>query len=332
MARLEPVGFTDLPGWREDDPAGALSAFRHGCARGTSTGLRAACAAAARHDGAPRAFFETHFRPYRVDPGGGRRGFLTGYFEPEIAGARRPGAAFSAPLYRRPADLGARVPYPTRAEIEAGALAGRGLELVYLADRIEAFFVHVQGSARVRLDDGAVMRVGFDGKNGHPYVAIGRVLIEAGEIAPEEMTAARLRAWLKANPERADAVMRRNPSFIFFREIRGHDASLGPLGAQGVGLTPLRSLAVDRAFHAYGTPVWITAELPGEDGAPTAFRRLMIAQDTGSAITGAARGDIFFGSGAAAGELAGRIRHAGDFHVLLPRGAPLPAWAGGAAR
>lgn len=344
MARLEPVAFADLPGWRDDRHEEALAAFRRGCARMAGAAWRAACAGAAAHEGDARGFFESRFVPHRVVADGDGRGFLTGYYEPELAGARAPGAGFAAPLYARPDDLVALdgtspragldpaltaarataeglAPYPTRAEIEAGALAGRGLELVYLADRIEAFFVHVQGSVRVRLAGGGVVRLGYAGRNGHPYVSIGRRLIEDGIIAREEMTATRLRAWLKDNPDRADAVMRENPSFIFFRELDGLDPALGPPGAQGVPLTPLRSLAVDPAFHAYGTPVWLAAELPGADGRPAAFRRLMIAQDTGSAIRGPARGDIFFGSGDAAGERAGRIRHAGDVFVLLPAGA-----------
>ena len=369
MARLTPVSFSDLAGWAEDRHEEALSAFALSCARllapasAGATGrdgeaLRAwnsICKRALRPDALlqrahARRFFETNFSPHRVSLPDKARGFLTGYFEPEVEGSLEKGAEFATPLYRRPDDLvtlkrgetrrglapglsaarrgkGGFEPYPTRAEIEAGALSGRGLELVYLRDPIDAFFVHVQGSARVRLPDGEVLRVGFAAKNGHPYTSIGKVLIDRGLMSAEEMTAERLRRWLAAHPDQARDVMNQNRSFIFFRNITVPDPTLGPIGAAGVQLTPRRSLAVDPAFHSFATPVWIGAELPAANGRLEPFRRLMIAQDAGSAITGAARGDIFFGSGAAAGARAGRVRHSGDFVVLLAKDLPLPDWA-----
>lgn len=367
MAQLTPESFSDLPGWTGDRHQEALSAFALSCVRLLAPGSggavgkkgrslqawRSICKNALSPDAllsraAARRFFETNFSLYRVTLPGKARGFLTGYYEPEVEGSLERSASFSVPLYRRPDDLvtlkasqahgglsavrrgkDGFEPYSTRAEIEAGALAGRGLELVYLRDPVEAFFVHVQGSVRVRLQDGRLMRVGFAAKNGHPYSSIGKVLIERGALSAAEMNSKRLRQWLAANPKEARGVMDTNRSFIFFRTLAVADPTLGPIGAGGVQLTPLRSIAVDQAFHTYGTPIWIDAELPGAKGGVRPFRRLMIAQDTGSAITGAARADIFFGSGEAAGARAGVIRHKGDFAVLLPKGVPLPEWAAG---
>ena len=352
-ASAEPVRFADVPGWAADDHAAALVAFRAGCRAAVGrkrartavavdpAAFRRACAAAtglpASADAATaRRFFETEFRPVRVTSDG----FLTGYFEPEVAGALAPGGPYRTPLYRRPPDLvdlkkgtgalaghsharrdaaGRLSAFDDRAAIEAGALSGRGLELVWLADPVDAFFVHVQGSARVRLPDGRVLRVGYDGKNGHPYTAIGRVLIDRGEIAREDMTADRLAAWLKAHPAEAGALMAQNRSFVFFRPL-DRPANEGPVGALGVPLIAGRSLAVDPSVQPYGLPVFVVADLPlGLGGALAPFRRLMAAHDTGSAIKGAGRGDIFVGAGDAAGTVAGRLRHPAEVFVLVPR-------------
>jgi membrane-bound lytic murein transglycosylase A len=354
-ASAEPVRFADIPGWAADDHAAALAAFRAGCPaalarKRTKTtvavdaaAFRRACAAAAalpaRPDAATaRQFFESAFAPVRVSDDG----FLTGYFEPEVAGALAPGGPYRTPLYRRPPDLvdlksgtgalagfsharrdaaGRLSAFDDRAAIEAGALAGRDLELAWLADPVDAFFVHVQGSARVRLPDGRVLRVGYDGKNGHPYTAIGRILIDRGEIAREEMTADRLAAWLRAHPDEAGALMAENRSFVFFRALE-RPANEGPIGALGMPLIAGRSLAVDPSVQPYGVPVFVAAELPiGPGGALAPFRRLMAAHDTGSAIKGAGRGDIFVGAGDAAGAVAGRLRHPAAVFVLVPRGA-----------
>lgn len=210
-------------------------------------------------------------------------------------------------------------PFFTRREIDNGALAGRGLELVYLESPIDAFFAHVQGSARIRLAEGGVMRVGFAAKNGHPYTAIGKVLVDAGEIALKDVSMQTIRAWLSANPDRADQVMWQNDSYIFFREVTEVDEDLGPVGAAQVPLTPGRSLAVDKAIHAYGLPVWVETTAPsGPNGAREPFRRLMVTQDTGSAIIGAVRGDVFWGSGDRAGEIAGLMKDPGRMYVLVP--------------
>ena len=354
--RLEPVAYDELAGWREDDHRAAFLAFRRGAAilasdppktrtLGVDSGALAARlgkAAAMPADIAradARAFFEAEFEPFVVPATGG--GFFTGYYEPIVAGSLTPTQGFTVPLYRPPEDLieidpeapppgierGSRfarrtsaglAAYPDRAAIEAGFLKGRGLEIVYLADPVDAFFIHIQGAARIVLPDGTAMRVTYAAKSGHPYTPIGRVLIEMGALPKGGATMQTIRAWLAENPAQAAFVMAKNCSFIFFREAPVEDSGLGPIAAAKVPLTPGRSLAVDRLIHSFHVPVWIETKLPG--GAGDVFNRLMIAQDTGSAIVGAARGDIFFGSGDEAGEVAGAMAAAGRFVALVPRG------------
>jgi membrane-bound lytic murein transglycosylase A len=334
---LNPVSFAELEGWGGDDHAAALKALQRSCRK--SANPDAACAAAlAIADGAgraaARAFFEAHYTPH-IFEGGGGEGFVTGYYEPELSGSRKRSGAFQVPVYGRPDDLitlasdterarfndritgmrqtaDGQVPYFTRAEIDEGALEGRGLEVLYLDDPVELFFMQVQGSGRVRLADGTSVRLGFAAKNGHPYSSIGKLLVERGEGRPEDMTMAGVKAWLRADPMRGRALMHENRSYVFFRELEGE----GPIGAADVALTPGRSLAVDPEYVALGLPVFVTAELETPEGQP--FRRLMIAQDVGSAIRGKERGDIFWGSGDAAGEIAGRTRHKARFVLLLP--------------
>jgi len=307
-------------------------------------GLVAACTEAGRlaQEGNvdARAFFERHFTPNAVRHAGAA-GLVTGYYEPLLEGSRTPQAEFRTPLYKRPPDLVNLIdetdrasvgraltharktdkgyePYATRAAIEQGALQGRNLELLYLADPVEAFFLHIQGSGRVKLTDGSMIRVHYDGKNGHPYSSIGRYLIDKGLFAADKMSMGALKRWLKADPERAKQVMWQNASFVFFRELAGSEAR-APMGAMQAPLTAGRSLAVDPAYHALGLPVFVTAaDMRHVDRATGAFRRLMIAQDVGSAIKGPERGDIFFGSGRAAGRLAGATKHPARFVVLLP--------------
>ncbi|MCB1501815.1 MAG: MltA domain-containing protein [Bauldia sp.] len=350
---LTPVGFDAIPGWADDDHAAALAAFRRGAAalsahppkrRALGLDPAALAAAIARADALPadvggtaaRAFFEAHFRPVEVVPADGRA-FFTGYFEPVVAASRRRSAAYPVPLYAPPDDLvevdpdhpppgveaGYRFarrtddgyePYVDRGAIEAGALAGRGLEIAWLADPIDAFFIHVQGAARLRLAEGGEMRVTYAAKTGHPYTAIGRELVTMGALPPGGATMRTIRAWLAAHPDEAPALRARNRSFIFFREAPVEDPALGPVAAAKVPLSPGRSLAVDRLVHSFGVPVFVAATLP--DGA--SWRRLMVAQDTGSAIVGAARGDIFLGSGDAAGEIAGALQSRGRFILLWP--------------
>ena len=362
-AALEPVPFAELEGWSSDDHAAAFAAFRVSCraiAEG-SPALRAAAApppafipicrralevSAWSDAAATRAFFEQHFEPMRVRPHNGQ-GFLTGYFEPEIAGARAPSSDFNAPVLARPDDLvtlgpgdergnldpalaAARrtpaglEPFPDRAAILDGALAGQGLERLYLRDRVELFIVQVQGSARVRLDDGRLMRLTYSGRNGHPYTSIGRILIDEGRIAAADMSLEILMDWLRAHPAEADAVMRRNRSYVFFEVSESIDPARGPIGGAGVPLTPGRSLAVDRSLWAYGLPVFVGADIATLGQSAGRLRRLTVAQDTGSAIVGPARADFFWGSGTEAGRLAGLTRHRLDFVVLWPKQGPVP--------
>jgi len=279
----------------------------------------------------------------RISRLGEAQGFLTGYFEPIVQGSRFPNPEFHVPLYRRPRDLVANglkqgadnfpnkgvavgrlnekneiVPYHDRGAIEEGALDGQGLEICWLKDPFEALSISIQGSARVILEDGTPLRVNYDAHNGYPYTAVGRVLIERNLVPREEMSMQRIRDWMAANRDEAPKLRATNRSYIFFR-ITGLSNDGEPAGAQGVPLTPLRSIAVDK-IHVYGTPFFIDASLPIESAKPvTPFRRLMIAQDTGSAIVGPARADLYWGAGDDAGRIAGRIRHPGRFVMLLPR-------------
>jgi membrane-bound lytic murein transglycosylase A len=360
-ATAQPLAYEAIEGFAADDHAAAFATFLVSCRAllDSTAPLRAGlppppaladvCAQALDHGpldaGASRAFFERHFAPWRI-AGESGRAFYTGYFEPEVEGSLTRGGRYQTPVFDRPPDLvtfpqgevpegfegyaaarrsadGSLSIYPDRTEIEEGALAGLGLEHLYLADPVDLFFVQVQGSGRVRLPDGSVVRLAYSGRNGHPYTAIGRVVADRYDIPRSEMTMQRLRAFLAEDSERARAIMRENKSYVFFRIARELDPTLGPIGGEGVPLTPLRSLAVDRTLWPYGLPVFVGADLPtGPDGALEPFRRLMIAQDTGSAIVGPARADIFFGPGAAAGAIAGAVRHPGSFIVLWPKAAP----------
>ncbi|MDF1791980.1 MAG: MltA domain-containing protein [Thalassobaculaceae bacterium] len=351
---LSEAGFADLPGWSDDDVAAALPAMRRSCSRmlrgddarmigpdsrfGTVAEWRPVCEAlAVAVEGdtpAARAFFEKRFAVWTASDGASDDDLFTGYYEPELRGARQPDATYDVPIYPRPSDLvlvdlgdfresmkGERIagrlegfrlkPYDSRADIEAGSLVGKVEPIMWLADPIDSFFLHIQGSGLIRLADGTRTRVGYDGHNGHIYFPIGRYLIGAGHVPKEEMSMQAIRAWLDANPDQMDAVMNRNPSYIFFRELKGD----GPIGAQGVALTAGRSLAVDRTKHALGVPIWVDIDY-GEGG----LRRLMVAQDTGGAIRGPVRGDFFWGSGDAAGEKAGAMAAKGRMWLLLPVG------------
>lgn len=302
---------------------------------------------AAANDAAARAFFEQWFTPYAAANNDNRRGLFTGYYEVELAGSRTPDAAYPVPLYRRPPDLvevnlgdfaerwrgertagrvinGRLKPYDDRAGIEGGALRDKGLELLWLQDPIATFFLHIQGSGRVRLPDGTETRVGYAAQNGHKYVAIGKELIDRGELAREQVSLQSIRAWLKANPDKASDLMNRNPSFVFFQELKGE----GPNGAQNVALTPGRSLAVDSKFLPYGVPVWLDAEDPlanESQNGQARLRRLLIAQDTGGAIRGPVRGDVFWGHGEEAELRAGVMKSAGEYYILLPKTVAAPA-------
>ncbi|MGH6866254.1 MAG: murein transglycosylase A [Methyloceanibacter sp.] len=339
---LAPVSFAALDGWAEDDHAAAFRAFVRSCRKAGATDPAGAVAMALGSvtRETARVFFESHFTLHAIDTAG-EPGFVTGYYEPEVQGAREQDEQFSVPVYGCPAGLieltpdhlraqfndrvtamresGAeRVPYFTRAEIDAGALAGRELELLYLDDPVELFYMQVQGSGLVRLCDGSSVRVAYVCKNGHPYTSIGRLLIERGELPADGIDMTAVKAWLHADPARGRRLMAENKSYVFFRLLDEDEGRDGPLGAQGAALTPGRSLAVDAAYHRLGLPVFVTAPgLATPEGAP--FRRLMVAQDVGSAIRGPMRGDIFWGSGDAAGAIAGRTRHEARFHVFVPK-------------
>ena len=305
---------------------------------------RTAEASVPLNDAAAREFFEQNFRPIRISKLGKTDGFLTGYYEPIIEGSRVPTAEFHAPLYRRPPNLVASgwrklgdafpsrgvkvgrrvgrrfiVPYYTRAEIEDGALNGWHLEICYLRSEADVLFAQIEGSARIRLEDGSILRVNYDSYNGWPYTPVGRALLDRGIMTAKEMSMQRIRQWMAANPDEAKEIRRQNNSYVFFRvaDLANEEE---PMGAEGVPLVPGRSIAVDRLLHAYGTPFFIEADLPiANSRVATKFRRLVVAQDTGSAIVGPARADIYFGAGDEAAAIAGRIKNSGRFFMLLPR-------------
>ncbi len=357
-ARLEPVAAADLAGFPGPDPAAALDAFRRVCAAppatiapaatGSAEDLAAACAeAAATPPEGAGAFFAQRFSAYRIvrppEAAGGperAKGFLTGYFEPELAGALEPGPGYTAAVLARPDDLvilepgetrpgldpalraGRAVasglePYPDRAAIEDGALGGRARPLLWLRDGVDLLVLQVQGSGRVRLPDGRAVRVLYDGRNGRPYTAVAKLIVQEGHLPLEGLTLARWTAWLRANPETARRLIRANASYIFFRLAPVEDPALGPVGAAGAPLSPGRSIAVDAGLWRYGLPFWLEGRLPGAGAEETG--RLVVAADTGSAIVGPARGDLYLGTGARAGAAAGDLRDAVGFVVLLPK-------------
>lgn len=328
--------FAKLPDDREVGPDGRL---------GRASDWKDVCRDAATvHDEAQmRVFIETRFQPVSILNNDQPTGLFTGYYEPQLRGSLQRDATYTVPLYGVPddlvmADLGAfrpslrgvriagRVvghrlrPAETRTEIERGAIDGKAVPLVWVDDPVDAFFLHIQGSGRVQLADGGTIRVGYAGQNGHAYAAIGKYMIEMGALTQSEVSMQTIRAWLDTNPDRVAEVFATNPSYIFFRKLDVSDPELGPPGAQGLPLTPGRSLAVDRRFHGLGIPVWLDASAPtGPDGAGELFRRLLVTQDTGGAITGPVRGDIFWGFGPRAAEIAGRMKHEGRMFLLLPR-------------
>lgn len=312
-ARSLALRFTDLDDWALDDHQAALCVFVATCDLIRDPGWQVACAAAPgamrTSDGA-RQFFETYFRPTAI---GAQPALFTGYYEPDLVGSAARTPRFAWPIYRMPPELVPGQVWYGRAEIEdLGLLHGRGLELAWLDDPVEVFFLMVQGSGRVRLQDGNVMRVGYAGKNGRAYVSIGQKLVQRGVFSDADVSAGSVHDWIRANPRAGAALMRENPSYVFFREIKGLPDDVGPIGTMTRPLTPMRSVAVDPAVTPMGAPVWIE-----KDGARP-IRQLMVAQDTGSAIRGPQRADIFFGTGWAAGEAAGLIKDSGRMVVLLP--------------
>lgn len=353
---LRPVAFSDCPGWDRDDQSAAFAAFRRSADyaacqiyKSGSLGIRfealAPIFSAARALDNPdraeaRAFFEQNFLPCRIVPDQGN-GFVTAFYEPEIEASLQADDQFNVPFLRQPDDLvkvtdenrpmsldpsfafarrteSGLVEYDDRRTIEQGSLAGHGLEIAFVADRVDAFFAHVQGAARLKLRDGGLLRITYAAKSGHPFTGIGRILLANGEIPASEISMQTIRRWLAGHPDRADDLIWQNRSYIFFREAPVDDPDAGPIAAAKVRLTAGRSLAVDRLLHTFGTPIHVSAPtVTVFDGEP--FERLMIAQDTGTAIVGPARGDLFAGSGDAAGDLAGGVKDDADFYVLVPR-------------
>ncbi len=357
-SQYAPVGWADIAGWSEDDHLLPYKAFRTSCRpiaaqrkppaepKALGTSLRDPCRVARALDiddrARAKAFFERHFLPLRISRLGEAEGFVTGYYEPIIDGSRTQTEVYTVPVYRRPSNLFVRgtnqnsaglpnkgevfrkigrrklVPYYDRAQIEDGAIAGRGLEIVWLKNQTDLLFTQIQGSARVRLEDGSTVRINYDAHNGFSYTPVGRILIERNIIPKDQMSMQKIREWMEQNPDGANELRRQNRSYVFFREVNLSDKD-EPSGAQGVPLTAGRSIAVDKALHVYGTPFFIEGDLPiDSEQSKTPFRRLMIAQDTGSAIVGPARADLYFGAGAEAGKISGRFRHNARFVILVP--------------
>ncbi len=304
------LSFDDLNGWAADDHQAALDVFLNTCGDMRDPQWEVLCDFA-RTGPEPRGFFEKFFRPVLIEDG--EPMLFTGYFEPELPGSRVRGDAYQHPIYAVPDDLVLGKPYFTRREIEEEQpLAGKGLELAWLTDPVDLFFLQVQGSGRISLPDGTMMRVGYGGKNGRNYSSVGMALVDRGEFEPHQVSAAVIRNWVRKNRAEGRALLWENESYVFFREVSEVPAELGPLGAMNRSITPHRSIAVDPAFVTLGSPVWIEKE-----GAEP-INRLMVAQDTGSAIKGAQRADIFFGTGDDAGRAAGRIKDGGRMVVLMP--------------
>ncbi|MBB5721304.1 membrane-bound lytic murein transglycosylase A [Loktanella ponticola] len=304
------LGFDDLNGWAADDHQAALSTFLNTCGDINDPEWANLCALAADATDA-RAFFELFFQPVLIEDG--EPMLFTGYFEPELRGSLTQSEEYQHPIHAVPDDLIVGQPYATRRELQEGdLLAGRGLEIAWLADPVDLFFLQVQGSGRVKLPDGNSIRVGYGGKNGREYSSVGLELVNRGTFESHQVSADVIRNWVNENPDEGRELLWVNDSYVFFREVSEVPADLGPLGAMNRSITTMRSIAVDPSITKLGAPVWIEKE--GADP----LNRLMIAQDTGSAIKGAQRADIFFGTGDQAGLDAGRIKDAGRIVVLLP--------------
>jgi len=348
-AHMRRGNWTELPGWRDDDPAAAWDALLASCGPlKTQEAWRTVCASALS---APRPdrerarrFFELNFIPYQLlQADGGTDGLATGYYEPLLRGSRKPTARYRYPIYGAPEDLisidlpafgvesresrlrgrldGKRVlPYFDRAQIESGTAPLRGREIAWVDDPVELFFLQIQGSGRLDLEGGGVMRVGFADHNGHPYRSIGRLLIDRGELPAERASMQGIKAWAQQNPDKLREVLDYNPRYIFFRELPPGIG--GPLGALGVPLTARRSIAVDPRFVPLGAPVFLATTWPLSS---KPLNQLMLAQDTGTAIRGAVRADFFWGYGDDAGREAGRMKQSLRMWVLLPQGHPVTA-------
>ncbi|ANT60266.1 murein transglycosylase [Salipiger sp. CCB-MM3] len=315
----EILSFGDLDGWATDDHSAALSVFLNTCGDMNDPDWGSLCALARDTDDA-RGFFELLFRPVLISGAPedaeeeGHDGLFTGYFEPELNGALQPDERYAYPIYSLPPEIGeTEGPWLSRRDILSGdVMKDRGLEIAWVDDPVELFFLQVQGSGRIRLPNGHHLRVGYGGANGHPYRSIGKELVTRGTFDLHQVSAQVIKTWVRENPEAGLELLYHNPSYVFFREVSEVPAELGPLGAMNRSITPLRSIAVDPAYVPLGAPVWIEKE-----GAEP-MHRLMIAQDTGSAIKGPQRADIFMGTGDEAGRRAGTMKDPGRLVVLLP--------------
>lgn len=353
MWTVRPTDFGELKNWASDDHSAALSAFAQQALKpadeiyrqgsmGVEPEILANLAGQAGEQTAklsPRQFFEDNFTPFAVFDQDEKRGQVTGFYEPEVAASRERVAAFQTPILRRPADLialtsanrpgdlddsyrfgrmcddGTIKAYFDRSEINAGGIKQHSSPIAFVEDPIDAFFIHIQGAARLKFQDGTTIRITYDGKSGHPFTPIGKLLVERGEISAHEISMQTIKAWLYANPSMANRLMEENRSYIFFKQSVQTSSDQGPIAAAKVPLSTGRSLAVDRLIHTFGTPIFVNAEnVNGHE-----FDRLMIAQETGTAIVGPARGDIFFGSGEKAGEQAGAVNSKCDFTLLIPK-------------
>lgn len=356
--RLTPVTYDMLPGWKDDDPSSLFPSmarasnhirnvkpYRKGRLGISAASLekiyREAEGFAPADAAEARDFIEKRFRPFRIRPANGADGFVTAFYEPEVEVSAKPDETWCHPFYRRPDDLvdlddenrpagmdagyafGLRTEtgidyYPDRQAIDRGWLAGRGLEIAWARSKVDVFFAHVQGAARLVYRDGTVRRITYAAKAGHPFTGIGRHLVESGELDAQTVSMQSIRKWLADHPQRVDEVLWKNRSYIFFREAEVDDPRLGPIAAAKIPLEPMRSIAVDKQIHTFSSLFYVVSPTLTHltDGQP--LRRLMMALDTGTAIVGPARGDIFTGSGEVAGELAGTVRNAADFYVLVP--------------
>lgn len=306
----EVLTFDQLKGWDQDNHDAALEVFLNTCADMKDPDWQSLCAVASTQKSG-RAFFELFFRPILIKDG--QEPLFTGYFEPELDGDLSPSERFKYPVYAMPPEAKQTSVWISREEIETtDVMKGRGLEIAWVDDPVELFFLQVQGSGRIRLPNGKFIRVGYAGANGHTYRSIGQELIRRNIYQPHQVSAQVIKSWVRRNPDDGAALLRHNPSYVFFREVSHVPAELGPLGAMNRSITQMRSIAVDPKFTPLGAPVWVEKE--GFEP----FERLMIAQDTGSAIKGAQRADIFYGTGDAAGRSAGKLRDSGRMVVLMP--------------
>lgn len=356
---IKPVAFSSLPGWAHGEKKLAFRAFVQSCRQmqddnrafskkplfgGRHEDWRPVCDAARKLGKIPTSeqihqFFETGFTALRVMDHKIQKGLFTGYYEPEVEGNLEKSKTYSVPIYAKPSDLvsfDARessiagvsygryvnkkpTPYFTRQEIELGALKGRNLEILWLKSPIDAFFMQIQGSGRVRLPDGTFVRLAYAAKTGLPYTPVGSELVKTGAIGKDKVSMQTIRHWMETYPKQAIGLRRKNKSFVFFRLLDKQLSQNGPIGAQGIALTPQVSLAIDRRYWPFGMPVWLdTSVLQADATTPSLWRELLIAQDTGSAIRGMSRGDVFWGGGRSAAHIAGHMKSAGEMTVLLP--------------